>query len=111
MKKEDILKASREENKKRDLASIEVENKAIKLSALSILFLVTIYFCLGIIIKGETNYGLYSIISLYCSIFFGYKAIKEKKKINILSSIIWSLVTIILIIQYIQAIIQTSTII
>ena len=38
---------------------IEVENKAVKLGALGILLLTTLYYCMEIFIKGQTNYGLY----------------------------------------------------
>ena len=37
MKKEEVLQASREENKKKDLALIEAENKGVKIAAIAIL--------------------------------------------------------------------------
>ena len=110
MKKEEILKASQNENKERDLVAIEIEQKSFKLASLSILFLATVYFCLGIFIKGETNYGWYSIIALYSTILYGYKALKTKRPICIVCSIIWAIVTIILVYSYVKAIILTSTI-
>ena len=110
MKKEEILQMSRKENKQKDLALIEEENKAVKLSALSILILATIYYVCGIIITGNTNYGWYSIISLYCAIFYGYRGIKTNRKQDILISIIWILVTIITTYSYISNLISSSTI-
>ena len=110
MKKEEILKASREENKKRDLAEIEIENKAVKFAAIGMVILGTIYFCMEIFVKGETNYGWYSIIALYSAILYGYKALKDRKKIHILNSLIWSAVAIICVVQCIQNIFATSTI-
>lgn len=77
MKKEEILEASRNENKNKDFAEIETDKKAIRFGALGVLILSTVYFCMGIFLKGETNYGWYSIISLYCPITYGYKVVKE----------------------------------
>ena len=104
MKKEDILKASRKENKNKDFAVIEVENKAVKIAALGMLILASIYFCLEIIVQGKENYGLYSIIALYCAIVYGYKGIKTKNKFEIICMIIWTVVAIPLIITYIKGI-------
>ena len=104
MKKEEILELSRKENKNKDLAEIQIENKAIKYGTLSILILTTIYFIMEIVIQGNTNYGWYSIIALYCGVAFGYKAIKTKKKLSIFNAIIWLLCSIILISSYIKTI-------
>ena len=57
MKKEEILEMSRKENKKKDLAVIEIENKAVKIAALSMIIITTIYFCLEIIVQGKINYS------------------------------------------------------
>ena len=110
MEKEKILEASRNENKQRDLAQIENENKAVKFSAISIVILSTIYFCMEIFVKGKTNYGWYSIIALYNSVFYGYKAIKDKSKLHIFNGIIWTIVTIIITVVYIKDIFATSNI-
>lgn len=110
MNKDEILEASREENNNKDLAEIEIENKAVKFGALSMLILSTIYFCLEIFIKGETNYGWYSIISFYCTILYGYKALKDKKTIHIINFIIWLLVSVITIYKAIRNIYLTSAI-
>ena len=104
MKKEDILKASRKENKNKDFAVIEIENKAVKIAALGMLVLSSIYFCLEIFVQGKTNYGWYSILALYCAIVYGYKGIKTKNKFEIFCMIIWALLAIPLIIVYIKGI-------
>ena len=110
MKKEEILEKSRKENNKKDLAVIEIENKGVKISALSIIVLATVYYCLEIFIKGETNYAYYSIVALYCAIFYGYKALKIKKGFYIFCSIIWFIVTVLCVYSDIKDIIATSTI-
>ena len=110
MEKEKILEASRKDNKNKDVAKIENENKAVKFAAIGIVLLSTIYFTMDIFIKGKTNYGFYSIIALYNSIFYGYTAIKTKKKINIINALIWTVLAIMLIIVYIKNIFETSEI-
>ena len=110
MEKEEILNASRNENKKKDLVEIEIENKAVKIAALGLLILSTVFYVVEIMLNGVNNYGWYAMIALYCAIGFGFKAIKLKKKINIINAIIWSIVTIICAYSYIQNIILTSTI-
>ena len=110
MKKEDILEASRKENNKKDLALIETEHKGTIIAAISILILSTVYFCLEIFVKGETNYGWYSIIALYCAIVYGYRGIKAHKKLSIFTSIIWLIVSFIMIYSYISNIFATSNI-
>ena len=104
MKKEDILKASRKENKNKDFAVIEIENKAVKIAALGMLFLTTVYYCLEIFVQGKNNYGWYSVITLYCAILYGYKGIKRKNKFEIFCMIIWAAIAIPLIISYIKGI-------
>ena len=110
MNKDEILEASRKENKKKDLAEVEIENKAVKLAMLAVLILTSVYYCMEIIVKGVHNEGLYSIIAIYCAITYGYKAIKTKKGIDIFCGITWSIVTIMLVVEYISSIFATSTI-
>ena len=110
MKKEEILEASRKENKQKDFYEIEVENKAVKIAAITMIILTTIYYCLEIFIKGETNHGWYSLIALYCFVLYGYKALKIKSKFYTFCSIIWFLVTVICVYLTIKNIIVTSTI-
>ena len=111
MKKEEVLKASRKENKNKDFASIEIENKAVKIAALATVILACVYYCAGIFITGESNYGWYSIIALYCSVVYGYKGIKSKNKFEIFCGVIWLIVAILGTYSYIDKLIETSEII
>ncbi len=110
MKKEEILSKAREENKQKDFVLIESENTAVKIAAVSILILSTIYYACGIFITGNTNYGWYSIISLYCTVVYGIRGIKTHRKNDIFISIIWLLVTIITTCSYLSNLISSSTI-
>ena len=106
MKKEEILEASKKENKKRDVYELEVESKGCQYGALSMLILTTVFYCYEIFTAKGSNPALYALIAIYCSVSFGYKAIKidRAKKLHIFNSVTWALVTIILIIQYFKGV-------
>lgn len=102
MKKEEILEMSRKENKKKDIYEIEIETKGCKIAVLAMLILTSIYYCYEIFTSKGQNYSLYSIIAIYCTVLYGYKAIKleKRKPLHITCSILWGLVTIITILTY-----------
>ncbi len=98
------------EKKKVTKEEIEAEKFGGVVAAIGMIILSFIYFVLGIVIQGETNYGWYSIIALYCTLVFGYKGFKLKKKLDIVTAIIWLLMFIITTIGYISNLINNSTI-
>lgn len=102
MKKEEILEMSRKENKQKDVYEIEIESKGCKIAVLAMLILITIYYCYELFTNKGENYTLYSIIALYCTILYGYKAIKLEKRrtIHVTCSISWGIITIITILKY-----------
>ncbi len=102
MNKEEILEASKKENKNKDIYCKEVEAKGATWAAVCMLILAAVYFCYEIFTGKGTNPALYSIISLYNTILFGYKAIKikEHRGLNALTSIIWGLLTLMLVLVY-----------
>lgn len=102
MEKEEILERSRKENKKREIYEIEVEAKALKIAAMSMVVLAFIFY----LHEHTENKAMYSLITLYCFILYGYKAIKIKKNrwICIISSIIWGILTVMLILEYFKVI-------
>ena len=106
MKKEEILEMSRKENQKKDIYEIEIETQGCKIAAIAMIILATFYFCYEIIAGLGTNNTLYSLIAIYCSVQYGYKAIKIEKnrKLNTFTSIIWGLVTITIVLEYFKII-------
>lgn len=102
MKKEEILKKAKEENKNKDYASIAVSNKAAYLAGLVMIILAAIYFTYEIVMGKGTNYALYSLLAIYNTVLYGYQAIKlsEKRKLHIFNTVIWGLLTIMLVISY-----------
>ena len=106
MKKEEILEASKKENKKKDVYEIEVERKGAYVAAVVMLLLATVYYCYEILTGKGQNPALYSLITIYCSIIYGYKSIKIEKNrsLNRFTAIIWGLLTILLVLHYFKAI-------
>ena len=114
MKKEEILKANKKDNKLRDEYEINMDIKGYRLGGLIALFLTTFYYCYEIlttfyycyeIISGRgSNSALYSIITIFCGVTFLYKGIKVERhrKTNIFAGVIWLIVTILLIISYFE---------
>ena len=102
MKKEEILEASKKENKNKDIYCKEVEVKGATWAALCMLILTSIYFIFEIMSGKGQNVALYSIIAIYETVFSGYKAIKieDKRKLNALTSVIWGILTVMLVLEY-----------
>ena len=106
MKKEEILEASKRENKNKDVYALEIETKGATYAGLAMVILAAIYFTYEILTGKGTNPALYSIITIYNAFLYGYKAIKVTKyrKTNIFTSVIWGLLTITLILSYFKVI-------
>ena len=102
MKKEEILMKAKEENKNKDYASIAVSNRGAYIAGLSMVILAAIYFTYEILTGKGTNYALYSLLSIYNTILYGYQAIKSKERrgIHTFTAIIWGVLTILLAISY-----------
>ena len=102
MKKEEVLKASQKENKNKDMYAIEVESNACKIAAVTMLILAMVYYSYEIFSGKGSNPALYSLITIYCSIMYGFKAIKIEKnrKLNAFTSIIWGILTVLLVLSY-----------
>lgn len=102
MKKEEILEASKRENKKKDIYEIEIEAKGSNIACICMLVLVCFYFAYEILTGKGENVALYSIIAIYNAALFSYKAIKIEKsrKLNAFTGIIWGVLTIMLVVSY-----------
>lgn len=106
MKKEEILEASKKENKNKDIYAAEVEAKSSQIAGISMLILASVYFCFEILTGKGQNPAFYSLIAIYESVLYGYKAIKikEKRKLSIATSVIWGLLTLMLVLEYFKVI-------
>lgn len=103
MKKEEILEMSRKENKSKDMVTNEVELKANTFASVGMLLLALIYFMIEIAKGNGINPAIYSMITLFNTILNGYMGIKikEKRGLRITTSVIWGLLTAMLIFDYI----------
>ena len=106
MKKEEILEASKRENKKKDIYELEVERKGAVVAAMTMVILAGIYYCYEISIAKGSNPALYSLVTIYCTIIYGFKAVKVAKyrKLNAFASVTWCILTIMLILEYFKVI-------
>lgn len=106
MKKEEILEVSKKENKNKDIYAIQIESRGANYAGISMVLLAFVFFTYEIVSGKGSNPAFYSIITIYNAILFGYKAIKikERRKLNTFTSVIWGLLTIILILDYFKVI-------
>lgn len=106
MKKEEILEKSKKENKNKDMYAVEVEAKGANYAGITMLLLAFIYFTFEIFSGRGSNPAFYSIITVYNAVLFGYKAIKIKnhRKLNTFTSVVWGLLTMMLILDYFKVI-------
>ncbi len=106
MKKEEILEASKKENKKRDIFAYETEARGATYAAVCMVVLAGVYFTYEISTGKGSNPALYSMVSVYNTVVFGYKAIKikEHRMLNAFTSILWGVMTIMLVLSYFKVI-------
>ena len=93
---------NKDNNKKMNEEELEVSYKGATIAAVTMLILACIYYCYEIFTGRGSNPGFYSLITIYSTILFGYKGIKIEKnrKLNIFTSIIWGILTIMLVFSY-----------
>ena len=99
MEKERNLK---KDKKIKDEYEVEVETKGHKLAAILMFLLATFYYCYEIITGKGENYSIYSLITIYCAFFYGYRAIKLDKNrgLYVFCAVTWGILTIITIMEY-----------
>jgi hypothetical protein len=92
MNKDEILEKSRNENQNKDIYEMEIINKGQRIGGL---IGVSVTFALmlieRVILDIGTNYGYFLIILSAGAGLWIYKAVKMKKKHEILLAVIWSL--------------------
>lgn len=106
MKKEEILEASKKENKNKDMYAVQIESKGANYAGVSMLLLACVFFTYEIVSGKGSNPAFYSIITIYNAVLYGYKAIKiaHRRKLNIFTSAVWGLLTIMLVLEYFKVV-------
>ncbi|MBO4913753.1 MAG: hypothetical protein J5449_00975 [Oscillospiraceae bacterium] len=95
MNKEEILRASRNENQNKDVFELEVINRGQRIGGL---IAISIAFALmlveRVILDSNTNYSYFLIIMSAGAGLWIYKAVKLKRKHEIVVAVIWTLFSI-----------------
>lgn len=110
MNKEEILKKSRLENKNRDLFEKEVFREGGNIGAVVAVALATIFFVIQIVVGEGMNYGLYAVVFSVLAAGFTVKAIRLKRKHELVVAIVYIVATLLFSIAHIHQLITTSTI-
>lgn len=102
MKKEEILEANKNENKKKDVFEMEVDSKACRLASIAMVCVAFILLVYETAIDKGINPAFYSFIAIFNAVAYGYKAYKLEKNrgINLFISITWGIMTIVLLLEY-----------
>ena len=106
MKKEEILSANKEDNKKKDVYEMEIDAKACRLASMAMFCLAFILLIYEIALDKGINPAFYAFLSIFNAIAYGYKAYKLEKDraINLAVCIPWSLMTVALLLVYFKVI-------
>ena len=91
MNKDEILAASRNENKEKDPVRLEIEHKGNGIAFVVLALLAFAFFALEIAVGRGQNYGFLSLIVTPLAVTFGYKAIKLHRKTDIWMAVIYTL--------------------
>lgn len=110
MNKEEILAMSREENKNKDLVTVEIEKKAGTFAVITVTIMAAIFFAAEIMLCGNVNYGLASIALAVNAAINLYTGIRTKDKKSIIYGVIWGLATLADVVTYFAVMITTSPI-
>lgn len=96
MDKDDILAKSRKENKDRDLYNEEINISSSSAGSFVALVLTTFFFVLQSVIKNEFKFELYAILFSFGATNFIMRAIRLKRKRDIVFAIIYTAATVVL---------------
>lgn len=98
MTKEEILAKSRNENKGKDIESLEVAAKAGNITVI-----VSVVFALGMFItqaavNGTVNWPLWAMLNVMNLSMQAYQAVKLKKPANIVAAVSWGVASVLILI-------------
>lgn len=94
MNKEEILRASRNENQNKDIYELEVISKGQRLGGLISICITFILILIERMLLDNMNYGYFLIIISGGAGLWIYKALKMKKRHEVFLAVLWSLVTV-----------------
>ena len=102
MEKDKVLENSRLENKGKDIYAIQVEANACKIASLVMVLLAFVYYSYELFTGKGSNPAFYSLVTVFNAVMFDYRAIKieEKRGWSIFACIVWTILTVMLILTY-----------
>jgi hypothetical protein len=110
MNKDEILQKSRKENKDKDIFEKEVLKEAGNAAAITAAILSALFFAIQIFAGGGMNYGFWAIVFSIQAAGFTVKAIRLKRKHEIVMAILYILITLLASVSFIYDLITSSTI-
>lgn len=110
MNREEILEKSRTENKNQDVYEKEVIRDAANYGACAAGILATIFFVIQIFVGGGMNYGLYAVVFAIPAAGFIYKAIRLRRRHEIVVACIYAVATLMFSAAHIYNLITSSVI-
>jgi len=110
MQKEEILEKSRKENKNQDIFEKEILKESGTIGAITAAILATVFFMIQIFVGKGMNYGLYAVVFSIPAAGFVVKAIRLKRRHEIIVAVIYSIAVLLFSIAHICNLIITSAI-
>lgn len=110
MNKEEILEKSRKENKNQDIFEKEILQQGGNVGAMTAAILATAFFVIQIFVGKGMNYGLYAVIFSIPSAGFIVKAIRLKRRHEIIVAVIYIIATLMFSVAHIYNLITTSAV-
>lgn len=94
MNKDEILEMSRKENNNQDVYEKEVIKEGGNAGSIAAAILATVFFIMQIFLDGGMNYGLYAVVFSIPAASFTVKALRLKKKHEVVMAVIYILMTL-----------------
>lgn len=110
MNKKEILERSRKENKNQDIFEKEVLQQGGNVGAMTAAILATVFFVIQIFVGKGMNYGLYAVVFSIPSAGFVVKAIRLKRRHEVIVAAIYIIATLMFSAAHIYNLITASLI-
>ncbi|MBQ8170907.1 MAG: hypothetical protein IJZ95_02830 [Oscillospiraceae bacterium] len=110
MDKEQILAMSRQENQNKDLYELEINKKATEIASIASTIVCAVLYMAEILICGNKNFGLWSVIAAFIAGKFLYMGIRSKNANHTALGVIWAIIFVIAAVSAIVNLFATSTI-
>lgn len=110
MNKEEILEKSRQENKNKDIYEHEVLKQANTYAVIVMMILAAIFFAVQIFVGEGTNWGIWALVFSVSMTTFWVKYIKLRRKHELVTAIVYTLLVMVASGYHIYNLITSSTI-